>query len=218
MSNPVNNDRYYYDVAILVFCKAPIPGQVKTRLTSAISTKAAADVHIRLTRHTLAMVSAAKLCSVQLWCSPDTEHPFFRNCIAEFNVSLYQQQGADLGARMHAGLDKALQQYNQVLLLGCDCPSLTAKDLRQAITALKAGYDVVLAPAEDGGYALIGLNQIHSDLFFDMVWGNSDILANTRNRIIRLDLNCLELAEQWDVDTPDDLLRFQAMVKRSSVP
>lgn len=198
----------YPETTILVFCKAPVPGQVKTRLTSAISAETAADIHIKLTTRTLKMLADARLCPIQLWCSPDIQHDFFQACTEDYGVSLHLQQGSDLGERMHTGFTDALEQFSNVLVVGCDCPSLVAQDFNQAITALNSGYDIVLAPAQDGGYTLIGLNHIQPELFSQINWGSSKVLASTRNKIVKLKLNCFELAEQWDVDTPEDLARY----------
>lgn len=194
--------------AILIFCKAPIPGQVKTRLTTAISPEAAAEIHIQLARQTLAMITGAKVCPVQLWCSPDTEHAFFQNSASAYGVSLHQQQGVDLGVRMDAAFACALAQFQSVLLVGCDCPSLKPEHFIDALMALNDGCDVVLAPAEDGGYSLIGLNQVQPHLFSDINWGSNEVLASTLNKIKKLQLKYFELPEQWDVDLPEDLDRY----------
>jgi rSAM/selenodomain-associated transferase 1 len=147
-----------------------------------------------------------------LWCSPDNRHDFFQACVENYGVSLHPQQGADLGERMYNSFTHALKQFGNVLIVGCDCPSLTEQDFSQAITALNNDYDVVLAPAEDGGYTLIGLNRIQPELFSQINWGSSEVLASTRNKIAKLKLNYLELGEQWDVDTPDDLARYYNQV------
>ncbi len=200
------------ETVILVFCKAPIPGQVKTRLMPAVSAETAADIHVQLARTTLKLVSDAKFCPIQLWCSPDIRHDFFQTCVEDYGVSLHPQQGSDLGERMHNSFAHALEQFRNVLIIGCDCPSLTQQDFSQAIAALNSEYDVALAPAEDGGYTLIGLNCIQPELFSQINWGSSQVLASTRNKITKLKLNCFELAEQWDVDTPEDLARYYNLV------
>ena len=87
------------------------------------------------------------------------------------------QQGADLGERMHHAFVQTLAQYNSAVIVGCDCPSLTSADLEQALSALKQGNDCVIAPAEDGGYVLIGLNQAQPLLFEIMPWGTGQNLG-----------------------------------------
>lgn len=196
------------DAVLIIFCKAPIPGQVKTRLLPALSAEQAADLHAELATKTLQKAVAGRLCPVQLWCSPTTEHAFFTGAAASLPITLHRQQGSDLGERMHRAFCSALENHSHALLIGCDCPSLTAQDLEQALLALKRGRDVVLGPAEDGGYVLIGLNQARPELFDGMSWGTAEVLAQTRRRIAEYRLSRYEIGEQWDVDTPDDLRRY----------
>lgn len=199
----------------MIFCKAPIAGQVKTRLSSALTPKQCADVHIELSNRTLNLATQNNLCPVQLWCSPSIDDPFFSAAAATYKLPLLQQQGANLGARMHHAFCSALQTYRQALIIGCDCPSLTEPDVKAALTALSQNKGIVLAPAEDGGYVLIGLNQPQPELFHDMPWGEPNLLTQTRARILRHNLKYSEIKEQWDVDTPADLLRYYECI---SVP
>lgn len=206
----------YPDTVIQVFCKAPIAGQVKTRLMPVLTAEQAMLVHIELTERLLRLLYKAALCPVQLWCSPNPEFDFFQQQ-KKYSLTLYQQHDGLLGQRMFHALNTGLQNFKQVLLVGCDCPSLAADDFKQAITALKQQADVVLAPAEDGGYVLIGVKQPQAKLLSDagMPWGTSQVLAITRQRIQQLQLKAVEIAEQWDVDTPQDLVRYRHYVEDS---
>ena len=197
----------YPDTKILVFCKTPVAGQVKTRLMPDLSAEQAADVHMALTRHTLTMLFDAHLSPTELWSHPDIHHQFCTDCVYDYEVSLHPQQGNDLGERMNHAIGTTLQQTSKVLLLGSDCPSLTAKDIEFAINALQDN-DVVIAPAEDGGYVLIGMSKPHPELFLNMVWGTNDVLDVTRQRIKQAELTTIETKQQWDVDTFDDFQRF----------
>ncbi len=193
---------------LLIFCKAPVPGQVKTRLIPFLSAEKAADLHIQLATRTLQILGQTDICPVQLWCSPSIEHPFFKECAETFNLSLHTQQGSNLGERMHHALCSALSDYEHAILIGCDCPSLAIIDMYEALTALKQKHHVVLAPAEDGGYVLIGLNNPQPELFSDIDWGKPTVLESTRSSIKQSKLCCHELQEQWDVDFPKDLKRL----------
>jgi hypothetical protein len=201
----------YPDSVLMVFCKAPVPGQVKTRLIPELTAEQAAALHIELSTKTLQRAVLSNLCPVQLWCTPTTDHGFFTASKAAYPLTLKQQQGADLGVRMHHAFCSALAGYSHALLLGCDCPSINGQDLEEALTALNRENEVVLAPAEDGGYVLIGLNRPHQELFDNMPWGTERVLDQTRNRIERHKLRHHELAEQWDLDTLEDLKRYQAL-------
>lgn len=196
------------DSVLLIFCKAPLAGQVKTRLQPVLSAEQAVSVHRQLSQMTLKRAFEQPLCPVILYCAPDSTHPFFRQCASDYPVVLQAQQGEDLGTRMHHALTDALCQYQHALLMGCDCPSLTAEDLQQALQALNDGYDAVIAPAEDGGYVLIGLNKAQPHLFADMAWSTDQVMKTTRQRAKQLGLNLFELELQWDVDTIEDWKRY----------
>lgn len=193
---------------LLIFCKAPIAGQVKTRLQPELTSIQAAAAHRQLTRLTLDRAFQRPLCAVQLYCAPDTNHSFFEQCANDYPLLLSTQRGADLGERMLNAFRDALSQYRHALLIGCDCPSLTVDDLQQALTVLQNGQDAVIAPAEDGGYVLIGLNAPQPVLFEDMVWGNEKVMEETRLRARHASISLHELARQWDVDTAEDWARY----------
>ena len=202
----------YPDAVLMIFCKAPIAGQVKTRLIPELTAEQAMQVHIELTQRTLRLADLSNLCPVQLWCTPSTDHPFFSAAAAQADhVILQQQQGRDLGARMSNAFCLALVRYSRALIIGCDCPSLTIQDMEAAIIALNQENCCVLAPAEDGGYALIGLNQRHPELFDNMPWGTGLVYEHTRIRLKQYNLQYHELRQQWDLDTPEDLLRYRAL-------
>jgi uncharacterized protein len=196
------------DSVLLIFCKAPVAGQVKTRLQPALTPEQSVAAHRQLTRLTMDRAFQQPLCTVVLCCSPDSEHPFFQQCAKDYPLMLTQQRGTNLGERMHLAITDALFRYRHAVLVGCDCPSLAADDLRQALQALEDGNDCVIAPAEDGGYVLIGLNAPQPGLFDDMDWGTGSVMAETRYRVVKAGLSLYELGMQWDVDTIEDWKRY----------
>ena len=196
------------DSVLLIFCKAPIPGQVKTRLQPALSAEQAVQAHRRLTTMTLNRAFRQPLCPVELHCAPDTFHDFFQDCARHYPLTLKTQRGADLGERMQHAFADALSRYRHVLLMGCDCPSLSCDDLQQALMKLQTGHDAVIAPADDGGYVLLGLNQAQPELFSDMTWGHDQVMAATRRRAEAIGLSLYELESQWDVDNYQDWQRY----------
>jgi len=186
---------------IAVLAKAPTPGYAKTRLIPAIGMHAAAVLQERLTEQAVATAVAAKLGQVTLWCAPDTRDSSFRELAARFPIALKQQVDGDLGVRMNAALGPG------GLLIGADCPAFTPAHLQAAAAALDDA-DVVLTPADDGGYVLIGTRAPCPALFSDMVWGTPTVLAETRKRIATLKLRAIELESLWDVDSEADLARL----------
>lgn len=198
----------YPNAVIQIFCKAPVAGSVKTRLLPQLTARQAVEVHKQLTLRTLELVCSAHLCPVQLWCSPSVDHPYFIKAACDYALTLLTQPSGDLGLRMAAALNSGIEQFGCALLIGCDCPSLTGDDLASALSALSGNYDAVLAPTEDGGYSLIGLNRLEPELFNGIAWGTSEVSAKTRLKLNTLKLRCHELPMQWDVDTYTDYLRF----------
>lgn len=196
------------DCVLLVFCKAPIAGQVKTRLQPGLTAEQAVAAHIQLTHLTLNRAFAQPLSDVQLYCAPDCQHAFFQECAQDYPLTLAKQEGGDLGLRMLNAFKHALSNYRHAVIIGCDCPSLTVGDIRQAFSALRNGNDVVIGPAADGGYVLIGLNEPQDVLFENMSWGTSAVASQTRQCADRNGLTVFELSQQWDVDYIEDWRRF----------
>ncbi len=194
--------------AVIVFAKAPEPGAVKTRLVPLLGAAGAAALHARLVKRTLETTRAASFKRVQLHCAPDSADPFFRFCEGHYGVTLEAQVAGDLGARMLSAFEKALAAHACVLLVGTDCPALTARHLRQAEKALRDGADAVFVPCEDGGYALIGLGRVDAKLFDGITWSTDSVMADTRVRLKELGWSSHELETLWDVDRPEDYQRL----------
>ena len=195
------------DCIIAVFAKAPRPGEVKTRLIPALGAEGAATLQSRLLGHAVDTVRASGLGPSELWCSPDTGDPVLQKYAARAGATLHDQGGGDLGERMARAFTATLNRAKRVLLIGCDCPCLTAQDLRDAAIALEV-HDAVFTPAEDGGYALIGLRRTDARLFSDIVWSASTVMRATRERLAMLGWRSYELSTRWDVDRPEDLDRL----------
>lgn len=202
---------------IMVFAKAPIPGEVKTRLAPTLGVQGATALHTQLVERTLSLCGDARLCPVELWCAPDATHPFFQRCVRRFAVDLHVQQGGDLGERMYHALSTALGRCSHAVLVGGDCPSLTPDLLRQAVTLLDRGLEAVFAPAEDGGYVLLGLRRVDAGLFTAIPWGTDQVMEITRRRVEQLGWQWRELPVQWDIDRPEDLARLEKLPECASL-
>jgi len=198
------------ETRIVVFAKAPEPGAVKTRLIPPLDAEGAAALHARLVKCALATARTAAVGTIELACAPDTDHSFFRYCGARYGAALEPQGAGDLGARMLTATRRVLAAGTPVILIGCDCPALTHEHLRAAARALRQGLDAVVAPAEDGGYVLIGLARAHGALFRGIAWGGAQVMADTRRRLDALGWCWSELETLWDVDRPQDYERLIA--------
>ncbi len=184
--------------------RAPEAGQCKSRLVPALGPVGAARLARRLLDHTVREVMSAGLAPGVLCCHPGTGHPAF----AQQRLERWPQEGADLGARMLAAAKRALRQCEGVLLIGTDCPALSADYLGRALDALQRA-DLVLGPAEDGGYVLAGLKRAEPALFQGIPWGGDQVLESTLQRARALAWKVALLDPLWDVDRPSDLVRLR---------
>ena len=192
---------------IQIFCKAPVLGKVKTRLIQKLGRRGALDLYLQMFERLIAELSASGF-NTELWISPDKDHAFFE----PYAFARFQQAGPDLGGRMSTALRDGLTRHESVILVGTDLPLIDRSYIEQAVGALQT-HDVVLGPAEDGGYGLVGVKAETPDMFSDIDWGTERVLSQTCARLNRdrLDYGLLPLI--WDVDRPDDLPRYQAWLE-----
>jgi rSAM/selenodomain-associated transferase 1 len=197
-------------VGIAVFAKAPIEGYAKTRLAPRLGADGAAEVHRMLLERTVATACAARLGPVSLWCAPECTHPDFVALGSRYGVELHAQRGRDLGERMlHAF--RVLTPRGALLLVGADCAVISAALLVRCALELQGGASVVLLPAEDGGYVLLGATQPLPALLLGIEWGTDGVLEETRRRLRGAGLSFAEPATLWDVDRPEDYDRALAL-------
>jgi rSAM/selenodomain-associated transferase 1 len=204
------------DTALIVFAKAPVAGQAKTRLIPALGAEGAAALAARLLRHTLAQGAAAGFGTLELCAAPDTSHPALVDAAQAHGATLTHQGDGDLGARMQRALSRRLATHARVLLVGTDAPALDATVLHEAAAAL-ATHDAVFVPALDGGYALVGFAQQQerhpgapAGLFDGIAWSTATVMATTRERAAGLGLRTALLAPLPDIDEPPDLVHLPA--------
>lgn len=191
---------------LIIFTRYPEPGKTKTRLIPALGIVGAANLQREMTEYTLSQVkelqpstavslevrfAGGNLQLMQDWLGSDL---------------VYQFQGeGDLGSRMMRSLFDAFEQSaQQAIIIGIDCPGVNAEILATAFEQLYA-FDVVLGPAVDGGYYLIGLRQPCGELFTNINWGTSQVLAQTVEIAEKLNLSIFYLPILADVDRPEDL-------------
>ena len=200
--------------ALAILARAPLPGQAKTRLIPALGAQGAARAQRRFTRNTLRLAAAADTGPVTLWCAPDANQRFFRAVHRAGGVALQSQCGGDLGARMqHACAHHFASLPDQpLLLMGTDCAVLAPGHLQAAARALKQ-HDVVMVPAEDGGYVLVGMRRPVPELFERVEWSTPQVMTQTRERLTQAGVNWLEMQTLWDVDEPADWQRLQVLLQ-----
>ena len=206
------SDIPYKQVEWIVLTKAPIPGLVKTRLIPALGKQGACDVYCQLLnrlQQTLRSMIAKRGGEVALWIAGDDEQGVFQSW-ADFSVS-YQQpayhlgeasEGVDLGVRMAMAVKAALSRKRIPVLIGVDVPDLTEDYLLNCLVEL-ADHDLVISPAEDGGYYLLGMKSFKKKLFINKNWGTSSVLKNTLNDLKKEKTKLLE--PRNDVDYYEDI-------------
>ncbi len=181
---------------------------------SQYSAEQAAEIHCALTVQTFQTLQQSNADQVELHIGGDLQHHFFQQVPFERSVLKAQVTG-DLGNKMRQALNNSLEQYQCCLLVGSDCPVFTTTVLEQAFLALEGngqqpGTDLVLIPAEDGGYVLIGCRcQLPDDVFEGIDWGESTVLAQTLANLKQQRLSYTLLPTLWDVDHPEDVTRWQ---------
>ena len=211
MMNPDDSEiRYRYPQGrILVFARAPHPGQVKSRLIPKYGKRGTAQLYRLMLRDVLRTMKG--LAPMQLWCSPNASHAYLRDSAREANASVHVQKGADLGQRMFSALESTLNEAPWAIVVGSDCVSLSPSDMDVACASLQHGKSAVLGPALDGGYVLFGLRRLEKGLFQPMPWGTDRVLAKTRQRLLRFDYDWAELPVRWDADLPREVRRWQVI-------
>jgi rSAM/selenodomain-associated transferase 1 len=195
---------------VLLFTRYPEPGQCKTRLIPALGQNGAADLHQRMTQLILAQLTrlaAIHPHHLEIHYDGGTKELMRSWLGTDFHYR--QQTAGDIGCRMQTAISRHQGRMQRLLLIGSDCPNLTAEILKEAFIALNT-HDLVLGPAFDGGYYLIGTRQESSEsicrtLFQDIPWGTDTVYPITKNRAEQHQLRCHTLTRLHDIDTPADL-------------
>jgi uncharacterized protein len=204
--------------ALVLFARSPRRGEVKRRLTPPLTPDEALGIHLALLEDSLGLLArAARGADAQPFLSfSDPFEPggsaagaFLE--LAARGIPRLVQSGGDLGARLHGTLGSLLdgQGRSGAVIIGSDSPTLPEAIVIDALGRLQGGADVVLGPAEDGGYYLIGATRPVASLFAGIPWGTSDVLAGTLRAIDREGLRCALLETWHDVDRPEDLGRLR---------
>ena len=189
--------------ALIIFARAPELGQVKTRLAAGLGDGAALDIYRRLADRVISAVRASDSYSVTVAYTPASAELVMREWLGPSTV-LRPQASGDLGARMASAVGDALASgAERVVVIGTDCPDLDARVIETAFRHL-ASSDAVLGPATDGGYYLIGMSRVHTELFGGIPWSALDTLRVTLDRARASGISIALLDERRDIDTADD--------------
>lgn len=188
-----------------IFAKQPLPGQVKTRLCPPLMAAEAADLYRESLCETVERLQQGRGYDVVICYAG--QRSWFEDHFT--NVSLMAQQGEHLGERMARALDTFLEHgYRKAVLVGSDSPDLPLANVEQAFTSLEEA-NLVLGPATDGGYYLVGEAVHHPELFVDIPWSSDQVFDVTLEKADRSGLKVSLLNEWEDLDDVDALVRFR---------
>ncbi|MBW2997741.1 TIGR04282 family arsenosugar biosynthesis glycosyltransferase [Candidatus Woesearchaeota archaeon] len=199
--------------AIIIFAKFPEPGKVKKKIGTVIG-----------------MDNSAKLCTAfindLIEENSEKDYDIYLSFIGhEYkekyrtmfpNAILYVQRGTNMSENVQSAFEDLLDDYEKVALVGCDVPQLSAGTVIKAFNALES-HDVVLGPAEDGGYYLIALKEPH-DIFKGMPWGKENLLENQVRILKEKKLAFVLLDKLPDVDTVEELKHIKRILKKEDAP
>lgn len=195
-------------ISLHMLARAPVAGRVKTRLIPALGAQGACDLQQLLLERALRL-PAHGFTERFLWLD-DLPTVELQELADAQGWTLVEQPAGDLGERMRRIATLGLAESDAVILIGNDCPAIDGDYLQAACSALQT-QPVVIGPAEDGGYVLLGLRSMKATLFSDMPWGTEQVFDLTLQRLQQLDLRPALLPALWDVDRPEDLSRLAAL-------
>lgn len=191
---------------LIVFLKAPRVGEVKSRLAKTMGAQAAADAYRKLLE--IVLRNIASLAEVELRFAPDNARAECDALRINPNWTLRAQGAGDLGERLHrAFVESFAEGTSRIVIIGSDCPYVQTSDIESAWESLHS-HDVVLGPAEDGGYWLIGLRASEEKLFQEINWSSATVLCETLQRANTLGRSVHLLRRLSDIDTEADWNRF----------
>jgi uncharacterized protein len=195
--------------ALIIFQKNAVLGKVKTRLAVAVGDQRALEIYQWLTAYTHEIVKELEVDKFIFYSDyiPDESSREFTGYQFEL------QSGNDLGDRMsNAFAHLFTKGYTSVVIIGTDCPSLKGNDLNEAFLKL-SGADLVIGPAQDGGYYLLGMSMFLPEIFHDIPWSTSEVLSKTLDRAAKLNAEYGLLKIRADIDTPEDWETFKTSKK-----
>lgn len=201
---------------VICFCKHPEPGMVKSRLASDLGDQRASNIYKILLNNTLTNITQnnqSRNFKIFLYCYPDTQHLALSKLEADYSLTLKQQYNGDLGDKMYNAIKNHLSSNGSVILIGTDCLEIDAPYIEKAFNKLSSGNKVVLGPSHDGGYALIGANEIDKSIFENIDWGSNQVFSQTVRKLQELGWRFDYLPEVRDIDRLDDYQYFSAHQK-----
>ena len=203
----------YPDIPILLFAKAPELGKVKTRLAKVLDELEILSLYETMLSHTLSLLDKNTLSELQLWIGfrSDSDTRIFS--VLPSGPKINRQADGDLGVKMGSAIKHVVSLKNSkgAIIIGADCPAMTLSYIEQALSQLQSGVPLVIGPAEDGGYVLIGVDDYYPEIFEGIDWGTKYVFDQTIRKAEKAGLRYSCLDTLWDVDRPGDLERLSQL-------
>lgn len=185
---------------LMIFVKNLIPGMVKTRLAADIGIDKALDVYMELVNHTNSITKKLDINKTVYY----SEYVEVEDVWDTGGFELASQKGNTLGEKMSIAFDEAFDSNNKVVLIGSDCYELTSKVIESSFVMLD-DHDIVVGPAKDGGFYLLGMKEYFPQLFQDKVYSTDSVLKDLLETAEELELSVYQLPTLSDIDVLDDL-------------
>ncbi len=206
---------------LIVFLKPPIAGCCKTRLIPLLGEYSATRLYRQMVLHCMDQLDRLDQISIKLCLYADNEsaylHPFIIQLQNHYGFEISLQRGGDLGERMHNAITESLQDHDQCVLIGTDCPEINSTYIQSAFQQLEQ-HSLVIGPACDGGYVLIGANQPVPEIFIQVDWSTEHVLQQTLDKAQACDYHYQLLSTLWDVDTPEDYIQHYQRIQQLLKP
>ena len=194
--------------ALIIFIKNPVIGKVKTRLAATVGNDLALVIYKKLIEHTLTIIKDVNADKYIFFSERIDDN------IGDSNIFFKKvQAGTDLGEKMKNAFEQLFKNnYKNICIIGTDCPGISEDTFEEAFTKLNKD-NVVMGPAEDGGYYLLGMNKFNENLFNEIVWSTAQVLQTTIEKCIENNLRFTLLKKLSDIDEEKDLIHFDAFKK-----
>lgn len=198
-----------------MFAKIPQAGKVKTRLTPFLNPEQAADLYAAFLQDTLQIYGTLSV-DVRLYLADDSGS-LPTHYLAP-NTKVYFQKGADLGERMlHAFVESFMAGYQRLVIIGTDHPTLPPEFIEIAFEVLQEKQSITIGKSEDGGFYMLGMNDLYPQLFEEMTYSHDAVFEETLDRVAQTNAQLTLLPEWYDVDVPQDLMRLMNDLSESTL-
>ncbi len=194
---------------VIVFAKKPFMGRVKTRLSATLGAQKTYTIYCGLLRDLLERLPALDYSLLVFWQFFDVVLPF---SMPADGIEEYAQHGANLGDIIVHAIETVAHRFDNVVIIGSDCPFVTQAMLRDVFVRLQTHDDVVVGPSMDGGYYLLGMRRGRMDLFANIAWSTDAVFAQTMAKIVKKKWRVSCLKRLPDIDTEEDLQHLKGDV------